>query len=65
MVQKIGCSLAVSEEEDGMRVTGTSGILVLERVRPKQTGFVRKKSREKELKRLEEQKKLSVTWFRR
>lgn len=42
-LQKIGYSLAVHEEEDGIRVTGTSGILFLER----QTGCVRKKSRKK------------------
>lgn len=56
-VQRIGYSLAVNEEEDGMRVTGTSGILFIERGRPKQTGFVRKKSREKREKGQGEQEK--------
>ena len=46
-VQKIVYGLVVNEEEDGIRVTGTSGILFLERGRRKQTGFVRKKSRKK------------------
>lgn len=48
-VQKIGYSLAVDEEEDVMKVTGTSGICFLERGRPKQTRFVRKKSRKKRM----------------
>ena len=63
-VQKIGYSLAVNKEEDGKRVTGTSGILFLERGRPKQTGFVRKKSRKKR-ERARKARKVAVTWFRR
>lgn len=38
----------MSEEEDGTKVTGISGILILGRGRPKQIKFVRKKCRNKE-----------------